>query len=363
MKSAVRVVSTLGVFLFFLMSKFAYAQSPTCAQFGTITLSSGTYTVQNNEWNSSATQCISATDPSSFSITQSAISNPTNGAPGSYPSIYRGCHWGNCTTNSGLPLQVSNIGSALSSWNTTQPGSGAYDVAYDIWFNQAPSTNGQPDGAELMIWLNSLGGVQPAGSPVGQVTINGSAFTVWTARMSTWNYIAYVSNTPATTVTNLDIHAFINDAMSRNSINSAWYLIDVEAGFELWQAGAGLATNSFSFSSSAGNPGTGSSNILISLQAISPNPSHIGTATNSTVNFTNEESTFASVTLVSELTDQAGNVSASQSQAANLAPQQTLAVTLTSFPTSVGSYNVVGVVKDGAGNVLQQSTVGTLTVN
>src|ERR1043165_149620 len=51
----------------------------------------------------------------------------------------------------------------------------------------------------------------------------------------------------------------------------------------------------------------------------------------------NEASSFASVTLVSELTDQAGNVIASQSQAANLAPQQTLAVTLTSFPTSAGS--------------------------
>jgi hypothetical protein len=362
MKSKARFISLFGGIVSIFLSGALQAQSSTCAPFGTFSLSSGSYTVQNNEWNSTATQCISATEPSSFSITQSAISNSTSGAPGSYPSIYRGCHWGNCTSNSGLPLQVSNIGSALTSWNTTQPGSGAYDVAYDIWFNQTSTTNGQPDGAELMIWLNSLGGVQPAGSPVGQVTINGSAYTVWTARMSTWNYIAYVSNTPATTVTNLDLHAFINDAVSRNSINSAWYLIDVEAGFELWQGGAGLATNSFSFSSSAGN-GTSNSNIQISLQAISPNPSHVGTATNSMVNFTNEASTFASVTLVSELTDQAGNVIASQSQGANLAPQQTLAVTLTSFPTAVGSYNVIGVVKDASGNVLQQGTVGTLTVN
>jgi hypothetical protein len=362
MKSIVRLISIFGIALFILSSESLHAQSSTCAPFGTFSLSSGTYTVQNNEWNSSTTQCISATEPSSFSITQSAISNPTNGAPGSYPSIYRGCHWGNCTTNSGLPLQVSNIGSALTSWNTTQPGSGAYDVAYDVWFNQTPSTNGQPDGAELMIWLNSIGGVQPAGSPIGQVTIGGASYTVWTVRISTWNYVAYVNNSPTTAVTNLDLHAFINDAVTRNSINSSWYLIDVEAGFELWQGGTGLSTNSFSFSSSmASNPAT--SNISISLQAISPNPSHVGTATNSTVNFTNQASSFASVTLVSELTDSTGNVIASQSQAANLAPQQTLAVTLTSFPTSVGSYNVVGVVKDTSGNVLQQSTVGTLTVN
>ena len=48
-------------------------------------------------------------------------------------------------------------------WVTAQPGTGAYDVAYDIWFNRAPGrapgTSGQPDGAELMIWLNHNGPV------------------------------------------------------------------------------------------------------------------------------------------------------------------------------------------------------------
>ncbi|HEY2128998.1 MAG TPA: cellulose binding domain-containing protein [Streptosporangiaceae bacterium] len=34
--------------------------------------------------------------------------------------------------------------------------------------------------------------------------------------------------------------------MSRGYTKPSWYLIDVEAGFELWQGGAGLATNSFS---------------------------------------------------------------------------------------------------------------------
>ena len=36
--------------------------------------------------------------------------------------------------------------------------------------------------------------------------------------------------------------------VSRGYTKSSWYLIDVEAGFELWQGGAGLATNSFSVS-------------------------------------------------------------------------------------------------------------------
>jgi cellulose 1,4-beta-cellobiosidase len=48
-----------------------------------------------------------------------------------------------------------------------------------------------------------------------------------------------------TSVQDLDIGKFVADAMSRGWIQKSWYLIDVEAGFELWQGGAGLATNSF----------------------------------------------------------------------------------------------------------------------
>jgi cellulose 1,4-beta-cellobiosidase len=33
--------------------------------------------------------------------------------------------------------------------------------------------------------------------------------------------------------------------MRHGWIQKSWYLIDVEAGFELWQGGTGLATDSF----------------------------------------------------------------------------------------------------------------------
>src|SRR6202034_3816010 len=44
------------------------------------------------------------------------------------------------------------------------------------------------------------------------------------------------------------------DSVSRGYTKSAWYLIDIEAGFELWQGGAGLATNSFSVSINGSSP-------------------------------------------------------------------------------------------------------------
>jgi hypothetical protein len=80
---------------------------------------------------------------------------------------------GNCTSDSGLPIQVSQLGSATSSVVVSLPGSGAYDAAYDIWFNSTPTTSGQPDGTELMIWLNSRGGVQPFGSQTATASLVG----------------------------------------------------------------------------------------------------------------------------------------------------------------------------------------------
>jgi glycosyl hydrolase family 12 len=222
----------------------AHAATTTCAQFGTVSVNSNQYIVQNDEWNSTSQQCITV-NGTSFSV-QASQNLPTNGPPASYPSIYRGCHWGNCTTGSGMPVQVSHIGSATSSWSTTQPSSGAYDVAYDIWYNTTPTTSGQPDGTELMIWMNSRGGPQPAGSIVGTVALAGATWNVWQNRMNGWNYIAYQRQQGTTSLTNLNLKAFTQDAVSRGQINPAWYLIAIEAGFEIWQGGTGLATNSFS---------------------------------------------------------------------------------------------------------------------
>jgi Glycosyl hydrolase family 12 len=207
----------------------------------------GVYMVQNNEWGSGAPECVAVAAQGGFTVAKSAIANAAHGSPGGYPSIYRGCHWGICTPGSGLPVQASKLlspGTVTTSWATTQPRTGSYDVAYDIWFNQAPTTRGQPDGAELMIWLNHNGPIQPYGSQVGMATIGGRSYQVWFGQKG-WNTISYSMASGTTSVQDLDIGKFVADAMHRGWIQKSWYLIDVEAGFELWQGGAGLATDSF----------------------------------------------------------------------------------------------------------------------
>ena len=58
----------------------------------------------------------------------------------------------------------------------------------------------------------------------------------------------------STSVSNLDVGTLAQDSVSRGYTKSTWYLIDVEAGFELWQGGAGLATNSFSVAINGSGP-------------------------------------------------------------------------------------------------------------
>jgi Glycosyl hydrolase family 12/Cellulose binding domain len=149
-------------------------------------------------------------------------------------------------------------GTVTTSWSTSQPGGrSAYDVAYDVWFNQNAAANRQPDGAELMIWLNYHGSVQPFGSEVARnVSLGGRRYDVWFGKQG-WNTISYTMASPATSVSNLDFGQLAADAIRRGYIHRSWYLVDVEAGFELWQGGAVLATNFFSVRVGGDSPSAG----------------------------------------------------------------------------------------------------------
>lgn len=210
----------------------------------------GAYIVQNDEWNSAAPECITTDGGAQFSVASSSIYEPTAGDPGGYPAIYSGCSAGQCTTGNKMPIRVSDLtpGTVTSNWVTAQPSSGAYDVSYDIWFNAAPVTSGTPDGGELMIWLAHRGGhqVAPSGRPVAHTTIDGYAYTIWKGPGGpAFDQITYVMDRPVAAVQDFDIGTIAADAASRGYIAGTSYLLNAQAGFEIWQGGRGLATESF----------------------------------------------------------------------------------------------------------------------
>jgi hypothetical protein len=163
-----------------------------------------------------------------------------------------------CTASNPFPIQEGNIASATTSVSLTQPSGYNNDAAYDIWFNQSSTTSGQPNGTELMIWLNHDGSVQPFGAKVATATINGAQYEPWTGNQSSWKIVSYVASPPVTAVANMNLLPFFADAVSRGSLQTSWWLIDVEYGFEIWTGGQGLAMSGFSVSAAAKTSSSGS---------------------------------------------------------------------------------------------------------
>ncbi|GIH01959.1 hypothetical protein Rhe02_00260 [Rhizocola hellebori] len=250
------VLLTIGTSAASLLAAQPASAVVICEQFGTTT--AGNYVIMNNRWGSNSPQCISTTS-NGFSITQQDGMGNLSGAPVSYPAIYLGCHYSNCSPGSPLPAQISTMGNANSSITLSYPGSGTYDAAYDIWLNADTNVTGVQD-TEIMIWMNRQGSIQPIGSQTATVTLAGRSWAVWTGNNGQNNVVSYVSGSPLTSLS-FNARDFILDTFSRGSQygNTSWFLTSMQAGFEPWIGGVGLAVNSFSATIGGGQtqpPGT-----------------------------------------------------------------------------------------------------------
>jgi chitodextrinase len=228
----------------------AHAAPVICEQFGGTYIQNNTRRVQNNVWGASTAQCIDVNQAGGFTVTQANHNNATNGAPAAYPSIYAGCHYAQCTTGSGLPMQASAPGFAniQTGVNMTYPSSGTWNAAYDLWFDPTPRTDGQNTGAEIMVWLNYQGSIQPVGSQVATVNMLGATWQVWFGNIG-WNVVSYRRTSPTSSLS-FSVNTFLTDAINRGYAQRSWYLTSVQAGFEPWVGGTGLAVNSFTYTTS-----------------------------------------------------------------------------------------------------------------
>lgn len=218
----------------------ASAATTLCGQYASTR--TGQYVVMNNRWGTSATQCINVTG-TGFQITrQDGVSH--GGAPVSYPAIFYGCHYNNCSSGTVLPKQVSTMHGVTSSINYTFVNGGTYDASYDIWMDPSPKKTGV-NRTEIMIWFNRVGGASPVGSAKGSVTIGGRSWTVWTGNNGSNNVVSYVAPS-AVGSWSFSVLDFLRDTIKRGYGTTAWYLTSIQAGFEIWQGGTGLKINSFS---------------------------------------------------------------------------------------------------------------------
>ncbi|MGA5125599.1 GH12 family glycosyl hydrolase domain-containing protein [Streptomyces pseudogriseolus] len=227
-----------------LLTATAPAQADTtiCEEFGS-TVIQGRYVVQNNRWGTSATQCVTATN-SGFRVSQADGSVPTNGAPKSYPSVFNGCHYTNCSPGTALPARIGGISSAPSSISYSYVDNAVYNASYDIWLDPTPRTDGV-NRTEIMIWFNRVGPIQPIGSQVGTANVAGRTWQVWSGGNGTNDVLSFVAPS-AISSWSFDVMDFVRETVARGKAGNDWYLTSIQAGFEPWQNGAGLAVNSFS---------------------------------------------------------------------------------------------------------------------
>lgn len=206
------------------------------------------YFVLNNIWGAETPQTIRVdVRNGDFTIVRAEHDNGDKVA--AYPAIIMGNHWELSTDLSGMPVRVSELNSLISSWTFTPVNSGRWSAAYDLWFSPiTDSSPGYPGGTELMLWLDRRG-VVPDGAPVASVTIGGIDWEIWFEKgKREWAYVVYVSSKPIYCVEDFNLLAFVVDCVRRGWLQEKWYLHAVEAGFELWEGGAGLASRNFSVS-------------------------------------------------------------------------------------------------------------------
>jgi Glycosyl hydrolase family 12 len=120
--------------------------------------STGGYTVYNDEWGSGhGSQTLWVNSASNWGVYST---QPNTSGVKSYAN-----------DSKSIGTALNSLSSVTSSFNESNPGSGNWESAYDIWLNSS--------SYEVMIWTYVSGDVGPLGSSVGTVTLKGNTWTLY----------------------------------------------------------------------------------------------------------------------------------------------------------------------------------------
>lgn len=226
--------------------------SRTCSDGGMIQL--GKYRLLNNLWGVGHTgiageQCLWNTCNTDTGVAWGTSYDWIGGPSGqveSYTAVILGWHFGGLTADSGLPVQIASNRRVACTWSyrLKQEGAAVQNVAYDLWLspNAAPGSGAASD--EIMIWLNRSN-AGPIGSAKEVIHLAGSEWTVFQGTNSSWNVYSFVrtSNTPCAT---LNLMEFLDFLVSNYGLDSAKYLVGIEAGSEVFSGKGQLDTELYS---------------------------------------------------------------------------------------------------------------------
>jgi len=140
------------------------------------------------------------------------------------------------------------VGNETTTFQTTERAAGTWAASYDVWLDPRPIRTGQA-ATEMMIWLNGQNVYNPVGHGWPIVRIDGALWYVETwitgNGRQTWRYVQFRKYTARWGVTGMALKPFFQYLEGQGWITPSWYVLNVEAGFEIWNGGAGLATTAF----------------------------------------------------------------------------------------------------------------------
>ncbi|KUL27316.1 GH12 family glycosyl hydrolase domain-containing protein [Actinoplanes awajinensis] len=212
----------------------------------------GKYWVNNNVWgkaDGTGSQCVweNGLSGDNLSWGTSWTWAGDNTKVKSYGSAVLGWHWGNKTTGTGLPVQLSAGKAVKASWNftVTQKTANVMNVSYDLWFHKIanPDWQDQPTD-EVMVWLYKSGGAGPVGTKQATVTLGGATWDLYKGNIG-WDVYSFV-RTANTTSADLNLTDFTTDLAGRGWLDKTKYLSSVQAGTEVFTGSGQLDTSSYS---------------------------------------------------------------------------------------------------------------------
>jgi Glycosyl hydrolase family 12 len=207
---------------------------------------SGTaFAVRNDFWGTNGFCLRNSGLRPNFKVTRSDP-NTINGRVMSFPYILRGCSWGVCTAKARLPARVSALRKPEASWRARTRAPGQWNASLELWFAKHRMRTGQADGAELMIWLKTRN-LPKSSLRVVRIDHTKWYLVHWVAsgQGRTWNYIQFRRVRPVKGVSGLRLWPFIKKSEQMGWVRPADWMLNIEAGFEIWSGGKGLGTKSF----------------------------------------------------------------------------------------------------------------------
>jgi hypothetical protein len=191
----------------------------------------GGYYVHNNLWNASSYPGTKGTTQvcsyRSWNHIGTASNSSGDGAVKTYPNVHK--------DYSGRT--ISSFSKLTSTFAATSPGTGIYNVAYDLWLNGVPND-------EVMIWTDNQKQV-PAGSRVASgVSLGGHTWDVYATSGN--GYIAFVpSNGARLTSGTVDIKAMLSYLVTQGRVASGSTVDQICYGVEIVDTGGSPATWNF----------------------------------------------------------------------------------------------------------------------